>query len=736
VAEPDPWRTLLLAALGPQNVAATSTDHDELVQAGDWLRAAGRSEDAVAAYRKALQDVSPYERLHEWATTTAKLSDALLASDAEEAIAVCRDALALVAPQELTDVLYFPAGRVTARLAGPPAWRATLFHQLAEGYSRRIEGDRESNLEVALRAYNQALADSDREADPVNWAVEALSLGNAYSSRQAGDRQENVAAAIRHQRDAFAVFAAEGDEDGIAKAATNFGVTLLMVEGEARAESAELAIEIFEQLLLRRREIDPLPWASATVSLANAYLKARDFLGATASARAVELFEDVLSEPLVRAAPGLHAEALHNLGLAYLALADDDPGSTNVKKAAAAFRTAIRVLPRAHSSRLRGDALRTLANLYFDRGRWAMAEPLFAEAIDAETPLLETAVYEAGRRAQLPSDLHPRYAYTLLRRGRYGEALVQLEAGKTRLLALALALTAARLEALDADLRDAIVRQREEIRELENLRADEQHREFSAGFDDTWFVGALAQAREELTRLLAAAREQRPSLDLDTLPLEDILALAPEEGAIVAPVFTSKGSAAIVIPHGTTRVTSEHVLRLDDFTTDDLNALLSKVARGREDAVEAVCAALWDPLISRIVRRARKLAARRIVLLPQGGLGLLPAHAAWRSRKGRRAYAAEEFEIAYAPSTYSLDTARRSAFGEGDALVVGVSRSERFGDLLSVPDEAQAVAALLGTEPLSESEATAAEILRRAPDAGCLHLACHGSFGTSSAALT
>lgn len=733
VADADPHSALLFAALGPEVFIESMTDPGALIEAGNWLRRSHDLERAILAYRKALEHLSLYDDPGPWAHTTAKLANALLARQAgdrsanvEEALALCRAALAQLAATELKDVLYSRTSG--GKVGAAPEGVADLFHELGDAYAQRLEGDRAHNLDVALRAYGQALLFTNREEDPVDWAVEAMTLGTAISHSPSEDPEADRRRSIAFLQDALAVFIRVGDQARAGSTAHNLAVALLGVEGDNRREAVATAIKLLKELLeVRRRESDSVAWASATATLASAHLADPDADGSGGAAEAARLYEELLAEPALRA--DLRAEAFRNLALAYQQLGGDDPSAA--KKMAAALRSALEHLPPGSPVSLRPDALHALANLYFEQRRWAKAEPFYGEAIELETRRLETAVYETGRRARLPADLHPRHAYCLLRRGRYDEALVQLEAGKTRLLALAVALTAARLESLDPDLRDAIAEQRDAIREWERLREREnaldRHR---TRIDDAEFVAGIEQARAELTRLLAEARARRPGLDLDALSARRILALVPGEGALVAPVFTSEGSAVLVVPHAERRVEARHVLWLDDFTTADLAVLTKRISGGAEQAIEAVGEELWERLAGRIARRLRRAGARRVLLLPQGGLGLLPVHAAWHTAKGERRYLADEFEVRYAPSAYALDTARHAAGGRSrTALVAGVSRSERFGDLPSVDDEVEVVGRLLGAEPLVDSLATRAEIVRHAGDAAYVHLACHGAFG-------
>jgi CHAT domain-containing protein len=231
--------------------------------------------------------------------------------------------------------------------------------------------------------------------------------------------------------------------------------------------------------------------------------------------------------------------------------------------------------------------------------------------------------------------------------------------------------------------------------------------------------------------LLADAGTERPGVRLGALSAPEILALAPADGGLVAPVFTSQGCAIFIVPHGTRSISARHVLMLDDFTTTDLSALVTGISAGTAEAIHSACEVLWERLVGRIAERLLKLTVRRIMLLPQGGLGLLPVHAACRAVDGECRHLADDIEVAYAPSAYALDTARKKdpRDRKRTAVVVGVTRSAHFGDLPSVEYEVRRVARVLGTNPLLDAQATVGKILVLAKDAEYLHLACHGNFG-------
>jgi CHAT domain-containing protein len=123
------------------------------------------------------------------------------------------------------------------------------------------------------------------------------------------------------------------------------------------------------------------------------------------------------------------------------------------------------------------------------------------------------------------------------------------------------------------------------------------------------------------------------------------------------------------------------------------------------------------------------LDVERVILIPQGGLQLLPLHAAWHKVDGKKRYFMDDYEVTYAPSTYALDASRRRAAHSAKiALVVGVGAYDKLPPLPYIRFEANAVAALFDTAPLIDAAATLDVFKQRATGAAYLHLACHGSF--------
>ena len=145
---------------------------------------------------------------------------------------------------------------------------------------------------------------------------------------------------------------------------------------------------------------------------------------------------------------------------------------------------------------------------------------------------------------------------------------------------------------------------------------------------------------------------------------------------------------------------------------------------------------LWQALIEPVHQRLSALNVKRVLLLPSGGLQLLPLHAAWfRDEDGQKRALLDDYEITYAPSAYALDIAIRRATKrraterkDHKALVVGINDYKNLSQLFNAVPEAEAIARVLGVKPLLNDAATTSSAKSGAAGTAYLHLSCHGSF--------
>jgi CHAT domain-containing protein/tetratricopeptide (TPR) repeat protein len=639
----------------------------------------------------------------------------------------------------------------------PGDWAATM-NSLGNAYRDRIWGNRAENIEAAIAAYNQALTVRTQSAMSTDWAQTMMNLGNAYAERIRGDKAENIEVAIAAYNQALIVRTRDTMPVAWAITMMNLGNAYRNRIKGSKAENIEVAIQALGQARPVMKEHAMLiDWAIITNNLGNACAERIRGDKAKNIEAAIVTYHQALAVRAQDTMPGDWAQTMMNLGNAY---ADRVEGNRagNIEQAIAAYQQALTVRKREVLPADHRLTQRNLGNLYFREKRWGEAAMSYAAAIEVGNDLLATAYTDAGRRSEISETaaLYANVAYCQLQLNQPSKALVRLEQGKTRLLAEALALADADLAGLPPEQRSAYQTARDQIRELEaeyRLPPNTPARR-----DDRTLAALLETERARLRELIAAIRETNPDFMPEGLGLSRILGLIPEGGALVAPLFTSQGSAVFVIPHGAQTGGSEHIIPLDDFTTDSLNELLVgtkenpgwlPVYIGFRNGIVPVntwfaflneyTGRLWDVLVGKIHARLVELGIqpeREIILMPQGGLGLLPLHAAWRLVDGKPHSLLDEYVIRYAPSAYALDAAQRrlkQRNGDPAALIVGVSdprvvKYRKVDPLLNVRAEAEGIAKLLNVTPLLDVEATKQQVLQQAARKSCIHFACHGGF--------
>lgn len=251
----------------------------------------GRLEQAIAAYRAAL-DALPRKRTpYEWALTLNNLGAAL-------------------------------------QTAG-----------LREAGTRR--------LDEAVAAYRAALGEWTRDRVPLDWAATNMNLGNALLSL--GDREDGTAQ-LQEAAAAYRATLEEWTRDRVpldwAMAQMNLGVVLKMIgERETGTERLKEAVTAMRLALEERpRERLPLVWADNQMNLGNALAS----LGARESdtrhvQEAVVAFEAALEELTRDRVPLDWARTQMNLGNALAVLGERDGDVESLDRALTAYRSALEV---------------------------------------------------------------------------------------------------------------------------------------------------------------------------------------------------------------------------------------------------------------------------------------------------------------------------------------------------------------------------------------------------------
>jgi tetratricopeptide (TPR) repeat protein len=298
-----------------------------------------RLEDAVTAYRAALGERTRERVPLDWAATQANLGNALLSlgrresgtARLDEAVAAYRAAL-----EELT------------RERVPLDWAAT---QTDLGIALVMIGERESGtarLKEAVAAYRAALEELTRERVPLQWAATQMNLGSALA--RLGERESGTA----RLEEAVAAYRAALEERTRERVPLDWAATqnnlgnALAILGARESGTARLmqAVRAYRAALEENaREQVPLDWAETQNNLGNALFMLGEREDGTAwLVQAVQAYRAALEERTRERIPLDWAQSQANLGNALKTLEKREGGTENLQEAIAAFDAALEEL--------------------------------------------------------------------------------------------------------------------------------------------------------------------------------------------------------------------------------------------------------------------------------------------------------------------------------------------------------------------------------------------------------
>ncbi len=692
-------------------------------------------EQAIKHYNLALEVYTRSTDPENWAMTLQNLGAAyskrirgVLADNIEKAIGFHNQSL-----------------EVRTRIANPKDWAMT-HNNLGGAYLIRIRGEHAENIELAIKHFNLSLEVRDSKSNDKEWIGVKHNMGAAFVKRIHENRMENIEQAIKHLKEALRVCNHTTDPTNWALLHNALGDTYVGRIHENKEENIKQAIEHCTQALeVYSRTFYPEKWAGTQNNLANAYAERKD--QAESLEKAIVHYTQSLDIYTRTSFPADWAKVQVNLGKVY-AQRIYGVRTDNIEKAIKHYTQALEVRNRTALPFDYRNTQRNLGNLYFTERRWAEALKAYRAALSAGDDLLAAASTEIGRRAEVgeTTELYSRASYCLLQEGQFSQALLMYEHGKTRILSEALALSDADISIPSKDQQKQMVETRTAVRELEaEMRLPQGT---PSRRDDRELAEKLRQARSDLKTLIDTIHEDHPNFMPKGLEMQEILALIPENGALVVPLVTSQGSAVFVVPNGIHDVTEKHVILLDEFKGDKMTALIM----GTENkpgwirtylqhnntekllsVFDRITEELWISLLAPIHDRLQSLNIKSVILMPAGGLQLLPLHAAWRMENNQRRYLLDDYDaVVYAPSGFALETSRRrAAHRDGhSAMIVGINKyaDSKVNPLVNATPEAQAIAELLKTEPLLDGDATKEAIKKGAEGNAYLHLSCHGYF--------
>ena len=323
------------AGTADEQAAAHNNLGIALAELGERENGTARLEEAVKAYRAALEVRSRERAPLDWALTQNNLGNSLATlGERESGTARLEEAVAA----------YRAALEERTRERVPLGWALTQ-NNLGNALARL--GGRESGtekLEEAVEAYRAALEESTREWVPLDWAMTQNNLGNALATL---DEREGGTARLEEAVAAYRAALEERTRERLpldwAATQTSLGSALFRL-GERESGTARLmeAVAAYRKALEEvTREHAPLQWATTQSNLGNALASLGERESETAPLQeAVKAYRAALEERMRERVPLDWARTQMNLGIALATLGERESGTEKLEQGVVAFHAA------------------------------------------------------------------------------------------------------------------------------------------------------------------------------------------------------------------------------------------------------------------------------------------------------------------------------------------------------------------------------------------------------------
>jgi tetratricopeptide (TPR) repeat protein len=307
-----------------------------LTTLGERESGASRLEEAVTAYRTALQERTRERVPLEWAMTQNNLGSALARLGERES----------GTPRLEEAVTAFRAALEERTRARVPLYWAMTQNNLGsalQGLGERENGT--ARLEEAVTAYRAALQEYTRERAPFEWAMTQNNVGSALA--RLGER-EGSTARLEEALTAFRAALEERTRERVpldwASIQNNLG-NILLTLGERESGTARLweAVTAFRAALEEyTRERVPLDWATTQNNLGTALARLGERESGTARLwEAVTAFRAALEENTRERVPLEWAMTQNNLGNVLTRLGERESGTARLDEAVTACHAAL-----------------------------------------------------------------------------------------------------------------------------------------------------------------------------------------------------------------------------------------------------------------------------------------------------------------------------------------------------------------------------------------------------------
>jgi len=717
-------------------------------------------EKGITAYKKGIEVSTKNFKPYEWSTAMMNLGTAYLdriqgerAENIEIAINSYNQALKIIKKNEI-----------------PFEW-ATLNFNLGTAYLYRVKGERAENIEEGLTLYQQTLDIISKDSLPVEWAKIMLNMGNTYFFRIKGNRSYNIEKAINAYKQALDINTEDKmplDWSDIMMSLGN--AYLYRIKGK-RAENIEKAISSYKDALkLNTKDEMPIDWARIMMNLGIAYSYRMHGKREENIETTIKVYQQALRVNTKDSMPFEWGQLMMNLGNAY-SFRIQGKRTENIKKAINAYEKSLKIFTFDQFPLIYFIVNYNYCLLLFEEQNWNVAFNQYMKTIDAGNYLLNIANTEYARKHDISetSQLYFDAAYCMLKLNNYCKAFHYLEQGKTRFLKQELIVNELNMKYLTQNQKNTIKKEKQNIQNLEN--EINQPYNTPGKRNIRVITEKLRKSREIIQSTFTETGKQNPNVMHQELELSEILHLIPKGGAIVAPLITSQGSYIFVVPHNVISINNNHLIIINDFNKNSLKNLLigkknkpgwliayNQFKKNSEEiiqnqaqlsdneklyllqeehqklknTIDLVNQKLWDIFMKPVYNKLNEYGCTndsQILLMPQGGLGLLPLHTACREINHQKCYFIDDYCVTYIPSAYIYNIANKRIQDKSNNELTLLSVINPTDDLNFANDEGEVIASLFNQSiELYKNDADVDKVVINSSKNRYLHFACHGFY--------
>ena len=694
-------------------------------------------EKAIQCYLKVLEEIDRENQSYPWALTMQELAIAYtvrirgrMEENIEEAIRCYKAAL-----------------NVRTRDKYPYQWAMTM-GDLGSAYKKRIKGDRAENIEEAIRCYKRSLEVYKREKYPRNWALTMNNLGSAYRIRVKGNKAKNIEEAINFYKAALEIRKREKDPYSWGETIQNLGTAYFSRRMGDRAENLEKAVHYLKLALeVYTKTSNPGAWAEITYNLGSVYTKRIQGEKEENLEKAIDCYEATLGVITRETDPYTWATILNALGLVYKERIKED-AHENFEKAKKSFLQATKVSDSLNLPYESKIFYGNLADLYFENELYEKAADAYYRA-EEFVERLRTEAIKLERRVEILREnivIFERLIVSLMKLGRYEEALEVAERGKSRTLIDLLSMKELRPKNTSPEVVERYERLLKEIMTLEErLKGGER------GVVEPQQVRAmdeainrrLNKATEELGEVMEIIREEDPDFVPNAKPLSlpDIYEISKTADSDILLFRVTEQNTYIFAVHPDGSIHTEEVkfgikemeellIGKDGWVRKYYDYLMRPTSERKNRwllSMDRILRKLYDVLFLPIEDR---LKTSKLIIVPNKGLSILPLHAAYKTKNGKRQYIIDNHIITYAPCLGVYKRCREREGREGIFLAF----TNPDGTLPFAELEAAEAGTLSGKKEKIFAGADAREsfLYELSPNSYILHLSTHGNYRLDS----